>query len=182
MITMRCLTALRGARQLLGLAAIARGAFWNKKPAQDAAAAPDYVLTEEHHHVLPHLLALVAEGKVRKRATLVHLDSHHDAGLPSNWNHEDKEHDTQLAHTHINNFLFALGLLEAVEHVIFVEPPWSRQCVSLHNRTKALRLGFIEGAPRVSYDDGRGRSRICSRLERSYRPLRHLVLPSAPLL
>ena len=54
---MRCLTALRGARQLLGLAAIARGAFW-KKPAQDAAAAPDYVLTEEHHHVLPHLLAL----------------------------------------------------------------------------------------------------------------------------
>jgi len=33
-----------------------------------------------------------------------------------------------------------------------VEPPWSRQCVSLHNRTKALRLGFIEGAPRVSYD------------------------------
>ena len=148
---MRCLTALRGARQLLGLAAIARGAFW-KKPAQDAAAAPDYVLTEEHHHVLPHLLALVAEGKVRKRATLVHLDSHHDAGLPSNWNHEDKEHDTQLAHTHINNFLFALGLLGAVEHVIFVEPPWSRQCVSLHNRTKALRLGFIEGAPRVSYD------------------------------
>ena len=149
---MRCLTALRGARQLLGLAAIARGAFWNKKPAQDAAAAPAYVLTEEHHHVLPHLLALVAEGKVRKRATLVHLDSHHDAGLPSNWNHEDKEHDTQLAHTHINNFLFALGLLEAVEHVIFVEPPWSRQCVALHNRTKALRLGFIEGAPRVSYD------------------------------
>mmetsp|Transcript_2946 Transcript_2946/g.7106 ORF Transcript_2946/g.7106 Transcript_2946/m.7106 type:complete len:590 (+) Transcript_2946:155-1924(+) len=150
---MRRLTALRGARQLLGLAAIARGAFWNKKPAQDAAAAaPAYVLTEEHHHVLPHLLALVAEGKVRKRATLVHLDSHHDAGLPSNWNHEDKEHDTQLAHTHINNFLFALGLLEAVEHVIFVEPPWSRQCVSLHNRTKALRLGFIEGAPRVSYD------------------------------
>ncbi len=148
---MRCLTALRGARQLLGLAAIARGAFW-KKPAHDAAAVPDYVLTEEHHHVLPHLLALVAEGKVRKRATLVHLDSHHDAGLPSNWNHEDKEHDTQLAHTHINNFLFALGLLEAVEHVIFVEPPWSRQCVSLHNRTKALRLGFIEGAPRVSYD------------------------------
>jgi len=36
--------------------------------------------------------------------------------------------------------------------VIFVEPPWSRQCVSLHNRTKALRLGFIDGAPRVSYD------------------------------
>ena len=102
--------------------------------------------------MLPHLLALVAEGKVRKRATLVHLDSHHDAGLPSNWNHEDNEHDTQLAHTHINNFLFALGLLGAVEHVIFVEPPWSRQCVSLHNRTKALRLGFIEGAPRVSYD------------------------------
>ena len=74
---MRCLTALRGARQLLGLAAIARGAFWNKKPAQDAAAAPDYVLTEEHHHVLPHLLALVAEGKVRKRATLVHLSLIH---------------------------------------------------------------------------------------------------------
>ena len=57
---MRCLTALRGARQLLGLAAIARGAFWNKKPAQEAAAVPEYVLTEEHHHVLPHLLALVA--------------------------------------------------------------------------------------------------------------------------
>ena len=51
---MRRLTA-----QLLGLAAIARGVFW-KKPAQDAAAVPDYVLTEEHHHVLPHLLALVA--------------------------------------------------------------------------------------------------------------------------
>ena len=148
---MRCLTALRGARQLLGLAAIARGAFWNK-PAQDAAAAPDYVLTEEHHHVLPHLISFSGRGQGPQAG---------DPGAPRlaprrgpaiKWNHEDKEHDTQLAHTHINNFLFALGLLEAVEHVIFVEPPWSRQCVSLHNRTKALRLGFIEGAPRVSYD------------------------------
>ena len=54
--------------------------------------------------MLPHLLQQVGEGKVRKRATLVHLDSHHDAGLPSNWNHEDKEHDTQPAHTHIKQW------------------------------------------------------------------------------
>ena len=116
-----------------------------------AAAAPDYILTEEHHHVLPHILALVAEGKVRPGATVVHLDSHHDAGLPSSWDHDDARHDTQLAHTRINNFLFALGLLYAVEHVIFVEPPWSRQCNALHNRTVSLHLGFVDGAPRVAY-------------------------------
>ena len=57
-----------------------------------AAEAPAYVLAEEHHHVLPHILALVAEGKVQKGATLVHLDSHHDMGLPASWNHD--EHDT----------------------------------------------------------------------------------------
>lgn len=116
-----------------------------------AAAAPDYILTEEHHHVLPHILALVTEGKVRPGATVVHLDSHHDAGLPSSWDHNDTRHDTQLAHTHINNFLFALGLLGAVEHVIFVEPPWSRQCNTLHNKTTALRLGFVDGIPKVAY-------------------------------
>ena len=46
-----------------------------------AVEAPAYVLAEEHHHVLPHILALVAEGKVRKGATLVHLDSHHDVSV-----------------------------------------------------------------------------------------------------
>ena len=108
--------------------------------------------------MLPHLLALVAEGKVRKRATLVHLDSHHDAGLPSNWNHEDKEHDTQLAHTHINNFLFALGLLEAVEHVIFVEPPWSNQlrcCLYDTNATFSFVVGLDRyGDVRVDVAEG----------------------------
>lgn len=89
-----------------------------------AAEAPDYVLVEEHHHVLPHILALVAEGKVRKGATLVHLDSHHDMGLPASWNHDDSSsrndrtspsvshHSVHLEHTHINNFLLALGLLD----------------------------------------------------------------------
>ena len=35
---------------------------------------------------------------------------------------------------------------------MFVGPPWSRQCVDLHNRTKSLRLGFVDGAPRVAYE------------------------------
>jgi len=129
-----------------------------------AAEAPDYVLVEEHHHVLPHILALVAEGKVQKGATLVHLDSHHDMGLPASWNHDDSSsrndrtspsvshHSVHLEHTHINNFLLALGLLDALDHVIFVEMPWSRQCVDLHNRTKSLRLGFVDGVPRVAYE------------------------------
>ena len=39
-----------------------------------AAAVPGYVLTREHHHVLPHLLALVtvAEGKVQSRRSQWH--------------------------------------------------------------------------------------------------------------
>ena len=75
-------------------------------------------------------------------------------GLPAGWNHDEHgtDHSAHLEHTHINNFLLALGLLGAVEHVVFVEPPWSRQCVDLHNRTTSLRLGFVDGAPRVAYE------------------------------
>ena len=60
---------MRLATLLVAAAAVAAAA------AAAAVEAPAYVLAEEHHHVLPHILALVAEGKVRKGSTLVHLDS-----------------------------------------------------------------------------------------------------------
>ena len=69
--------------------------------------------------MLPHFLALVAEGKVRKRATWctstrTTTRACHQIGTT-------RTKSTTAAGAHdINNFLFA-GLLEAVEHVIFVE-------------------------------------------------------------
>ena len=58
------------------------------------APAPTYVLVEEHHHVLPVISARV------RNATLVHFDSHHDAGLPRSWAHDDHAPDAALAHAH----------------------------------------------------------------------------------
>ena len=34
----------------------------------------------------------------------------------------------------------ALGYAGLVEHIIFVEPPWSPQCADMHNRTAVLKL------------------------------------------
>ena len=108
--------------------------------ARAAEDYPDYVLVEEHHHVVPFLLEAVASGKLAAGATLVHFDSHHDGGLPEKLWTESETHDALLEHVHINNFLLALAWKGAVEHVVFVEPPWSVQCVKLHNVTICVEL------------------------------------------
>ena len=120
--------------------------------ARAAEDYPDYVLVEEHHHVVPFVLEAVASGKLAAGATLVHFDSHHDGGLPEKLWTESETHDALLEHVHINNFLLALAWKGAVEHVVFVEPPWSVQCVKLHNVTMELRVGLDEpgGAARVA--------------------------------
>ena len=122
-----------------------------------ARTFPEYVLTEEHHHIVPHLVSLVEEGRLAAGGVLVHFDSHHDGGLPSSLG-DDLTHDGLLAHTHINNFLLALAWKGVVEHVVFVEPPWSTQCGHLHNVTVVLQIGLAVdgGAPRVAFDDGIG--------------------------
>ena len=76
--------------------------------ARAAEDYPDYVLVEEHHHVVPFLLEAVASGKLAAGATLVHFDSHHDGGLPEKLWTESETHDALLEQ--VSTSLGALGV------------------------------------------------------------------------
>lgn len=116
---------------------------------------PEYILTEEHHHVVAHLVAQERGGRLRSGATLVHFDSHHDMGLPGVLGDvRDGPHDALLEFTAINNFLLALGYAGTVGAIIFVEPPWSLQCGELHGRTLNLTVGRDAGGAGRVYVEG----------------------------
>eukprot|EP00978_Attheya_sp_CCMP212_P013508 scaffold33937_cov66-Attheya_sp.AAC.1 len=123
---------------------------------------PHYVLTEEHHHVVPHLVNFARQGVLRSHrnapltafenldgAVLVHLDSHADGNLPPHMDAavrdelpaEGSETHDLLRHTSINDFLLLLGYMGIVEHIIFVEPPWSLLMKNVHFSTAHISIG-----------------------------------------
>lgn len=116
---------------------------------------PEYILAEEHHHIVPHLVRMEAEGRLRSGAILVHFDSHHDMGLPDTFGDDvhDGPHDALLRDSAINNFLLGLAYKGTVEHVLFVEPPWSVQCRGMHGQTALITVGVDgDGVARVLVD------------------------------
>jgi len=133
----------------------------------DCSKAPYYFLTEEHHHVASHLLHLADSGDIPSTGwTLLHFDSHHDAGLPSRLPVTSDTHGVAPAaiaephrfasdHLQINDFLIGLAIYGVLDHIIFVEPPWSRQLNSRHNLTAVLVLGISteSGVPMISFED-----------------------------
>lgn len=112
-------------------------------------STPRFVLVEEHHHVVSHLVRFAREGFLRSHITrpdqernfngaiLIHIDSHADMGLTPGLNHlpaknlfsklppERSDEDIELLeHSVINDFLLLLGYIGIVEHIVFVEPSW----------------------------------------------------------
>ena len=82
---------------------------------------------EEHHHVLQYYL----QGEVAKntlpvdsKATILHLDSHADMGVPRAYLKADERMERFSA---INDFMITAALTGVAEHLVFVEPPWSNQ-------------------------------------------------------
>ena len=85
---------------------------------------------EEHHHVLQYYAREVAKNTlpVDSKATILHLDSHADMGVPRAYLEADEHMERFSA---INDFMITAALTGIAEHLVFVEPPWSNQFVML---------------------------------------------------
>ena len=137
--------------------------------AADDAQLPHYVLVEEHHHVVSHLVEFAKKGILRSHANpetvrdeinsngavLIHIDSHGDMGLPPGLNHlpanllrkdlpsTTEEAHSLIGHSLINDFLLLLGVMGIVEHIIFIEPPWSFLLKDAHHITVDISIGVV---------------------------------------
>ena len=136
----------------------------------DDGRSPRFVLVEEHHHVISHLVKFAREGYLRSHidppseernpngAIVIHIDSHADMGLTPGLNHlpvasifdnippehTDEDFDL-LEHSAINDFLLLLGYMGIVGHIIFVEPPWSQLFHHAHYTTADITMGVVPG-------------------------------------
>lgn len=149
-------------RQALLWTACLSGALLSGGAQADKVVEPHFVLTEQHHHVVPHLVNFARQGVLRSHrnapltdfknidgAVLVHLDSHADGNLPAhmaatmreNLPAEGPETHDLLRHTCVNDFLLLLGYMGIVEHIIFVEPPWSPLMEEVHSITVDISIG-----------------------------------------
>ena len=143
---------------------------------EEEASIPKFVLVEEHHHVVSHIVRFAREGVLQSHtslpeeerspdgAILIHIDSHADMGFPPGLNHlpakklfsnlpsEHTPEDTELLeHSVINDFLLLLGYMGIVEHVVFVEPPWSHLLKGAHYTTVDICMGVVPGKEGISY-------------------------------
>ena len=134
--------------------------------------SPRYVLVEEHHHIVSHLVQFAREGFLRSHtnlesvkeernpngAILVHIDSHADMGLTPGLNNlptaklfsnlppANTDEDFELLeHSVINDFLLLLGYMGIVDHIIFVEPPWAPILKAAVDTTVDLSMGIVPG-------------------------------------
>uniref|UniRef100_A0A7S3JVF3 Uncharacterized protein n=2 Tax=Aureoumbra lagunensis TaxID=44058 RepID=A0A7S3JVF3_9STRA len=124
---------------------------------------PTLAIMEEHHHALAYWLRLLREYPENEPATIIHIDSHADmaisrayADAQNNIFHV-REHvgNSRVLeeYTEMNDFLLLAVQLGLIDHIIFIEPPWSNQfrcCVYQTNTT----LRFVTGL------DQRGEIRI----------------------
>lgn len=139
--------------------------------------SPKYVLVEEHHHVVSHLVEFSRSGVLRSHedpkavlgetnpngALLIHIDSHADMGLTPGLNQlpaprlrtrlpSTMSGDFALIeHSVINDFLLLLGYMGIVEHIVFVEPPWSVLLRDAHYTTVDISMGVIPGENGAAY-------------------------------
>ena len=106
--------------------------------------------------MVPHMIDAVARKQLpRSGSTLLHIDSHADMGKPKllEGYHAGVALPANsceaVAAAAINDFLLQTVHLGLVEHIIFVEPPWARQCRELHHATATLQVGEVDGALKV---------------------------------
>ena len=116
---------------MIALLALAGGALYFRPaptPPQIKQEPPEIVVgvVEEHHHVLQYYAREVAKNTVPvdSKATILHLDSHADMGVPRAYLQADSNMERYSA---INDFMITAALTGVAEHLVFVEPPWSNQ-------------------------------------------------------
>lgn len=123
---------------------------------------PEVSILEEHHHVLAYYLRSWRKGSPESGATVLHIDSHADLGVPSAPQNKElpREPGSSRAleqYSEINDFLVLGAYLGLMDHVVFVEPPWSNQfrcCVYENNATFHFVVGTDKlGALRVDVVD-----------------------------
>lgn len=109
--------------------------------------SPMVSLLEEHHHVLAYYLRARHAGKLPGAATVLHIDSHADMGVPNAFLDAFPDNASSRAleaHTEINDFLVMGAYMGLMDHIVFVEPPWSNQfrcCVYETNATFDFVVG-----------------------------------------
>ena len=116
---------------MIALLALAGGAYYFRPAATPTITkqeTPAIVVgvVEEHHHVLQYYAREVAKNTipVDSKATILHLDSHADMGVPRAYLEADEHMERFSA---INDFMITAALTGVAEHLVFVEPPWSNQ-------------------------------------------------------
>ena len=134
---------------MIALLALAGGAYYFRPtpttPIMKEQEQPAIVVgvVEEHHHVLQYYAREVAKNTlpVDSKATILHLDSHADMGVPRAYLNADHEMERFSA---INDFMITAALTGVAEHLVFVEPPWSNQfrcCVYEGSATFQFTVG-----------------------------------------
>ena len=130
---------------------------------------PPLFVGEHHHDVLPVILGALRRAGLPRAATLVHLDSHPDlAPPPASMVGALARGDDAAAHrlADIASWVLPLVLLPlaaegggrprttiAVDRVVWVAAPWSRQ---MDTGTYRLRAGVWRGRVRVTPDGADG--------------------------
>ena len=133
-----------------------------EQPPQDMRVG----VVEEHHHVLPYYVREKWAGTlpVDGGATILHLDSHADMGVPRP-PPEGFDGEQLDRYAEINDFLVLAAFEGLAEHLIFVEPPWSNQfrcCVYEDSATFDFAIG-VDGANRIRVDATAGDARRLGR-------------------
>ena len=136
---------------MLAVLALAGGAVYFRPtptPLPVVEEQPSIVVgvVEEHHHVLQYYAREVAKNTVPvdSKATILHLDSHADMGVPRAYLKADEHMERYSA---INDFMITAALTGVAEHLVFVEPPWSNQfrcCVYEGSATFQFTVGVDE--------------------------------------
>jgi hypothetical protein len=133
---------------MIALLALAAGAYYFRPTTtppivEEQTPAIVVGVVEEHHHVLQYYAREVAKNTVPidGRATILHLDSHADMGVPRAYLQADEHMERYSA---INDFMITAALTGVAEHLVFVEPPWSNQfrcCVYEGSATFQFTVG-----------------------------------------
>ncbi|KAJ8601226.1 hypothetical protein CTAYLR_003223 [Chrysophaeum taylorii] len=102
-------------------------------------------VVDEHHHVLAYYVRAKRRGLLTGGATVLHVDSHADLGMPETFPDEKVTESRRLEEfSEINDFLVLGAHVGLFDHIVFVEPPWSNQfrcCVYEHNATFEFVVG-----------------------------------------
>ena len=147
----------RGGRRQEEEEKLRRNDFVTKK--EKHSGPPVLSVTEEHHHVLAYYVRALRSGILEKGtgATVLHIDSHADMGVPSSFvqDHGLETFDLEKAaatnsraleeYAEINDFLLLGAHVGLIDHIVFVEPPWSNQfrcCVYRTNQTFDFAVGL----------------------------------------